>query len=89
MQEQTLRTLAASPFNKVRFFVLPKREPANTRQTLYPFEAAGQGFDMTRFNPEFFRHFERRILDLHKAGHRGGPYPVPSLRRGRDGFLTA
>jgi hypothetical protein len=68
MQEQTLRTLAASPFNKVRFFVLPKRDPTNTHQTLYPFESKETNFDTVRFNPDYFQHFERRILDLQKLG---------------------
>src|SRR6185436_19095969 len=70
LQEQTLKTLAASPFNKIRFCVFPKRYQWNTNDpSLYPF--AGQplkAWDFTRFNPKFFQHFERRVLDLQKLG---------------------
>ena len=39
LQEQTLKTLAASPFNKIRFCVFPKRYQWNTNEPiLYPFE---------------------------------------------------
>ena len=69
LQEQTLRTLAASPFNKIRFCVFPKRYSWNTNEPpLYPFAGSPRNFDTARFNPEFFRHFERRILDLQKLG---------------------
>jgi hypothetical protein len=70
LQEQTLRTLAASPFNKVRFCVFPKfydwnhGEPAR-----YPFEGTPPDrWDFTRFNPAFFQHFEQRVRDLRDRG---------------------
>jgi hypothetical protein len=68
LQEQTLKTLAASPFNKMRFCVFPKRYQWNTNEPiLYPFEGTPpRTWDFTRPNPEFFRHFERRVLDLQK-----------------------
>jgi hypothetical protein len=70
LQEQTLKTLAASPFNKIRFCVFPKRYTWNTNEPpLYPFEGTPpRDWDKTRFNPEFFQHFEGRILDLQKLG---------------------
>lgn len=87
LQEQTLKTLAASPFNKIRFCVFPKRYTWNTNEpTMFAFEREGGSdasspkgrnnggvtaasrFDLTRFNPKFFQHFERRILDLQKLG---------------------
>jgi hypothetical protein len=69
LQEQTLRTLERSPFNKVRFCVFPKRYAWNTNEpSRYPFEGAPAEFDFSRFNPSFFRHFERRILDLQRLG---------------------
>ena len=38
LQEQTLKTLAASPFNKIRFCVFPKRYTWNTNEPIiYPF----------------------------------------------------
>jgi len=70
LQEQTLQTLAGSPFNKIRFCVFPKRYQWNTNEpVLYPFEGTPpRTWDFTRPNPEFFRHFERRVLDLQKLG---------------------
>ena len=58
LQEQTLKTLAASPFNKIRFCVFPKRYTWNTNEpTVYPFEGKPRNFDTARFNPKFFQHF--------------------------------
>jgi hypothetical protein len=69
LEERTLRTLAASPFRKVRMCVFPKSYLFNTEEPqLYPFERRGEGWDFSRFNPEFFRHLERRILDLQALG---------------------
>jgi hypothetical protein len=69
LQEQTLKTLATSPFNKIRFCVFPKRYAWNTNEpALYPFEGSPRNFDTTRFNPKFFQHFEKRILDLQRLG---------------------
>jgi len=69
LQVQTLKTLAASPFNKIRFCVFPKRYSWNTNEPpLYPFEGSPRNFDTTRFNPKFFHQFERRILDLQELG---------------------
>lgn len=47
LQEQTLKTLAASPFNKIRFCFFPKFYEFNTREPLtYPFErGSGEGLD--------------------------------------------
>jgi hypothetical protein len=69
LQEQTLKTLAASPFNKIRFCVFPKRYVWNTGEPqMYPFEGTPGDFDTARPNPKFFRHFEQRIRDLQKLG---------------------
>jgi hypothetical protein len=69
LQETTLKTLAASPFNKLRFCVFPKRYSWNTNEpSMYAFEGTPRNFDTTRFNPKFFQHFEKRILDLQKLG---------------------
>ena len=69
LQEQTLKTLATSPFNKIRFCVFPKRYSWNTNEPpMYPFAGTPRSFDAARFNPKFFQHFERRILDLQKLG---------------------
>jgi hypothetical protein len=70
LQEQTLQTLQETQFNKLRMCVFPKHYPYNdTEPVLYPFEKnAGGENDYTRFNPEFFRHFEKRVAQLGELG---------------------
>jgi hypothetical protein len=70
LQEQTLKTLAASPFNKLRMCVFPKRYTWNTNEPiLYPFKGRPtNSWDFARFNLKFFQHLEQRILDLQKLG---------------------
>jgi hypothetical protein len=69
LEEQTLKTLAASPFNKIRFCVFPKRYNWNSNEPpQYPFEGRPRNFDTTRFNPKYFQHLERRVLDLQRLG---------------------
>lgn len=70
LQEQTLRTLAASPFNKLRMCVFPKHYTYNRNEPpLYPFAGAPlRKWDFTRFSPAFWRHFERRVAQLRDMG---------------------
>ncbi|MGH9351091.1 MAG: DUF5060 domain-containing protein, partial [Terriglobia bacterium] len=70
LQEETLATLKTSPFNKARFCVFPKWYPFNrVEPPLYPYLKAADGkFDFTRFNPAYFRRFERRVRDLMELG---------------------
>ena len=69
LQEQTLKSLAASPFNKIRFCVFPKRYAWNTNEPpTYPFEGSPGNFDTARFNPAYFQHLEKRVLDLQRLG---------------------
>ncbi|HEX6963327.1 MAG TPA: DUF5060 domain-containing protein, partial [Lacipirellula sp.] len=70
LEEQTLETLAKSPFNKLRMCVFPKRYTWNENEPpLYPFAGAPPNrWDFARFNPEFFRHLEQRILELQELG---------------------
>lgn len=70
LEEQTLETLKQASFNKIRMCVFPKHYPWNHNEPVYyPFErnAAGES-DFTRPNPEFFRHFEKRIGQLLELG---------------------
>jgi hypothetical protein len=70
LRRQTLDTLAASPFNKVRMCLLPKSYEYNTGEPpLFPFarDAAGK-HDFTRPNPEFFQMVERSIAALGERG---------------------
>lgn len=70
LEEQTLNTLKNSPFNKLRMCVFPKDYSYNKNEPVYyPFEGSlEKGWDYTRFNPEFFRHLEKRIMDLGELG---------------------
>jgi len=82
MEEQTLATLKDTPFNKMRMCVFPKSYAYNKNEPeFYPFEGppkvgtfmasvAGplKDWDYSRFNPEFFRHFEKRVGDLRALG---------------------
>ncbi|MFZ6758682.1 DUF5060 domain-containing protein [Undibacterium sp. Ji50W] len=70
LEEQTLRTLATSPFNKLRMTVFPKHyEWSKNEPQLYPFEGTPPAqWDLTRFNPAFFRHLEQRISQLRTLG---------------------
>src|SRR5580693_4182740 len=66
LQQQTLQTLRAGPFNKIRMCVFPKSYEYNHNEPpFYPFErdAAGK-HDFARPNPAFFAHLEERISDL-------------------------
>jgi hypothetical protein len=78
LEEQTLATLKTAPFNKMRMCVFPKRYSFNANEPpCYPFEgevrrpgasATQDYWDFTHFNPEYFRHLEKRIFDLQKLG---------------------
>lgn len=65
-EEETLASLAASPFNKVRMCLLPT---GGMRPPRLAFVGDEPGrLDKTRFDTEFFRHFEQRVLDLQRLG---------------------
>jgi len=70
LEEETLVTLAASPFTKIRMSIFPKAYRFNTNEPdLFPFVGSpDDGWDFTRFNPEYFDHLERRITDLEALG---------------------
>jgi hypothetical protein len=70
MEEQTLATLRDAPFNKLRMCVFPKDYAYNKNEPqYYPFEGTPlREWDFTRFNPGFFRHFEKRVGDLRDLG---------------------
>jgi hypothetical protein len=66
LEEQTLETLRTAPFNKMRMCVFPKSYAYNANEPVYyPFENKN---DWAHFNPEFFQHLEKRILDLQALG---------------------
>ena len=70
MEEQTLKTLAEAPFNKMRMCIFPKDYSYNKNEPeYYPYEGKPlKDWDFTRFNPEFFHHFEKRVGQLMEMG---------------------
>lgn len=71
VQEDTLRTLAASPFNKARMLITQQPTPYQKKfpPTRWPYIGQPpQDWDFTRFNPAFFRHYEQRIGQLRDLG---------------------
>lgn len=76
-QDETVRTLSETGFNKLRFCIFPNNS-VNERPQLYPFLLVGHStgvdgretftWDFSRFSPEFFRNVERRILELKAIG---------------------
>jgi Domain of unknown function (DUF5060)/Protein of unknown function (DUF4038)/Domain of unknown function (DUF5605) len=88
LEEQTLATLKASPFNKLRMCVFPKSYEYNRGEPpLYPFERSGpSGWDFSRPNPEFFRHLDRRIGELRDLGIEADLILFHPYDKGRWGF---
>lgn len=70
IQDQTLETLKNSPFNKVRMCIFPKfYSYNNTDPKYYAFMGnREEGFDFTRFNPEFWNNLEKRIAQMDELG---------------------
>lgn len=70
MQEETLATLRANPFTKVRFMVFPKWYLYNrVEPPMYPYVRNSDGtFDYMRFNPAYFQNIERCVGDLNALG---------------------
>lgn len=65
LQEQTLETLKASPFNRVRMAVLPIKYGEDNVPPHFPFEKKKDGsWDFERFDPQFFHHIEQRLGQL-------------------------
>ncbi|HVI98407.1 MAG TPA: DUF5060 domain-containing protein [Sphingomonas sp.] len=64
---ETLATLKAAPFNKMRMLVFPNVDSVATN----PFVRTGDGprdWDSTRFDPAYFRRYEDRIAKLGALG---------------------
>lgn len=70
LQDQTLHTLAESPFTKIRMCVFPKSYSYNANEPEnYAFEKNPDGsWDFSRFNLAFFHNLEHRINDLQALG---------------------
>ena len=70
VQQQTLDTLAKSPFNKIRMCVFPKVYiyGNDTEPWAHPFQRDGEKADFSRPNYEFFRNFDKRVRQLRDLG---------------------
>jgi hypothetical protein len=67
---QTLKTLAASPFNKVRMCVFPKHMPYNHNEPdRFPFRKDAEGkWDVTKPDFQFWEDFEGYLRELEQLG---------------------
>lgn len=88
LEDQTLATLAASPFNKIRTCVFPKLQPGKTNElALCPFEGTPpKNWDFSRFDPKFFQHLEKRVGDLRDLGIEADVILFDPYDKGRWGF---
>jgi hypothetical protein len=71
IRKQTLKTLSEEPyFNKMRMCVFPKYWSfyIDEEPEYYPYEGIPGEFDLSRFNPVFFRELEHRILEMQELG---------------------
>jgi hypothetical protein len=68
-QRQTIETLSASPFNKLRMCLFPKWYQHNRKEPpMYPFPRNGETNDYSTFSPGYFQHLDRLILELRRIG---------------------
>jgi Domain of unknown function (DUF5060)/Protein of unknown function (DUF4038) len=87
LHEETLRTLAQAPFNKLRMCVFSGDWNTNI---LYPYKGnPPPHWDFSRFNPAFFQHLENRILDLQKLGIQADLILFDPYGHGHMGFDQA
>lgn len=69
MQEQTLKSLKESGFNKLRSLLIVHNFDASYPEPdIFPFERKGNGWDWSRFNPRYFDHVEKCTADLMALG---------------------
>jgi len=69
LRRQTLATLKASPFNKIRCCLLPKWYAYNkVEPELFPWPRKGAGFDHDRYNPAYFAAIEGHLDALLELG---------------------
>jgi len=89
LQEQTLKTLSTTPFNKVRMCVFPKTMfwKRFDNPPLYAYEGTPPNdWDFYCFNPVFFEKLEQRILQLRDMGIECDLIIFHPYDKGRWGF---
>jgi hypothetical protein len=86
LQEQTLRTLAQAPFNKLRMAVFPNNDDALANQR-FPFPGKPpHGWDFSRFDVDFFRNLDKRVARLRALGIEADLILFHPYDKGRWGF---
>jgi hypothetical protein len=69
LQDATLRALSEAPFTKIRMALFPKHYTFNTNEPdRFVFPRAGDRWDTTRFDLEYFRQLETRLTQLGELG---------------------
>jgi hypothetical protein len=88
LEERTLETLKHAPFNKLRMCIFPKFYAYNRGEPpLYPFAGTPpRTWDFSGFNPEFFRHLERRVGQLRDLGIEADLILLHPYDKGHWGF---
>lgn len=94
VQEMTLQSLGQSGFNKVRMCVFPKDYAlVKEEPEIYPYNSTGtdqnskkKSWDLTTFNPAFFRVLEKQIDDLKNLGIESDLILFHPYDKGRWGF---
>jgi len=89
LEEQTLQTLAAAPFNKIRMCVFPTSESWNQSDNPARHPFVGQPtnqWDFSRFNPKFFQHLEKRVGQLRDLGIEADVILFHPYDKGRWGY---
>ncbi|MDL2241562.1 DUF5060 domain-containing protein [Bacteroidales bacterium OttesenSCG-928-L03] len=97
LQTQTLNSLKASAFNKLRMCVFPKNyNLVKEEPTRFPFvrltakdkraKKTSSDWDFTRFDPEFFHHLEKQIDALRDLGIEADLILFHPYDKGRWGF---
>jgi hypothetical protein len=86
LQEQTLKTLSTAPFNKIRMAIFPNNDDQVAGQH-FPFMGKPpHGWDLSRFDPVFFRNLERRVAQLRALGIEADLILFHPYDKGRWGF---
>lgn len=88
---KTVETLKNSPFNKARFLAIPphkdKYEEGPLKLEKFPFEGTSRDtWDFSRFNPEFFKDLDARVLQLREIGVEADLILFRPYDKGRWGF---
>ncbi|MGN6181416.1 MAG: DUF5605 domain-containing protein [Mucilaginibacter sp.] len=90
-RKQTIESLKASPFNKVRMLAVPPYSDFYVKGpgklNVFPFVGTGKGnFDFSRFNPEFFKELEDNIKQLANIGVEADLILFRPYDKGKFGF---